>query len=114
MASAEAADAAVAELPDRLHGVPEQTRAKIPDRTVSLLLTDLDRGYGARLVGGELVDLTRLPDTRADPADVRLTMTSDSLLDLLTGQLSFVRGWAAGKIRVSASLANVLELRRFL
>ena len=114
MASTEQARAAVDEVVHRLDEVDDTTRAKIPERSVALLLHDLGGGYRARLAGGRLVDVAEVDAGDQTPADVRFVMISDQLLELLSGELSFAAAWATGRIRVHARLRELLELRRFL
>ena len=86
MASTEQARAAVDEVVHRLDEVDDTTRAKIPERSVALLLHDLGGGYRARLAGGRLVDVAEVDAGDQTPADVRFVMSSDQLLELLSGE----------------------------
>ncbi len=105
---------AVAELDRRLAAVDEDTRRRIPERSVLLVLTDVRREFHARLEGGRFVDLEEYEVGAAPKADARFTMTSQRLHDLLAGKLGFATAWATGRVRVAASPWVLLELRRFL
>jgi hypothetical protein len=114
MADIEAVREAVARLGVILEGADPEFRRKIPDRSVSVWIKDLCVAFAGRLESGSLVDVRETePDERRD-ANLRLTMSSDDLIELVEGRLHFGSGWARGRIRVDARLRDVLELRKFL
>ena len=47
-------------------------------------------------------------------ADIRLTMTSDDLVALTSGELSFGPAWATGRVKLEAGLRDLLRLRKLL
>jgi putative sterol carrier protein len=78
-------------------------------------LTDLGQVALGRLAGGTVRDLHAVADDASVPrADIRLTMTSDDLLALTRGELSFGRAWSSGRVRFEAGLRDVLRLRSLL
>ena len=85
------------------------------DRSLSCRLTDLDQVVLGRLAGGSVRDLHAVADGASVPrADIRLTMTSDDLLALTRGELSFGSAWAAGRVRFEAGLRDMLRLRSLI
>ncbi|MDT0277151.1 alkyl sulfatase C-terminal domain-containing protein [Blastococcus goldschmidtiae] len=85
------------------------------DRSLSCRLTDLDQVVMGRLSAGAVHDLEVLPDGPEVPrADIRLTMTSDDLVALTGGDLSFASAWAAGRVKLEAGLRDMLRLRKLL
>jgi hypothetical protein len=85
------------------------------DRSLSCRLTDLDQVALGRLTSGAVRDLTVLPDGPEVPrADIRLTMTSDDLVALTDGRLSFAPAWASGRVKFEAGLRDMLRLRSLL
>jgi hypothetical protein len=85
------------------------------DRSLSCRLTDLDEVVIGRLSSGAVRDLHVLPHGPAVPkADIRLTMTSDDLVALTDGQLSFGPAWATGRVKLEAGLRDLLRLRKLL
>ena len=85
------------------------------DRSVSCRLTDLGQVLVGRLTAGAVRDLHAVPDDPSLPkADIRLTMTSDDLLALTSGQLSFTPAWASGRVKLEAGLRDMLRLRSML
>jgi putative sterol carrier protein len=85
------------------------------DRTVSCRLTDLGQLVHGRLATGAVHDMTAVADGPTAPkADIRLTMSSDDLLALTSGQLSFGPAWASGRVKLEAGLRDMLRLRSML
>jgi hypothetical protein len=85
------------------------------DRSISCRLTDLDEVVLGRLGSGAVRDLHVLPHGPHVPkADIRLAMTSDDLLALTDGQLSFGPAWATGRVKLEAGLRDMLRLRKIL
>ena len=85
------------------------------DRSVSCRLTDLGQIVAGRLARGSVHDMTALPDDPSVPkADIRLTMSSDDLLALTSGELSFTPAWASGRVKLEAGLRDMLRLRSLL
>jgi hypothetical protein len=111
MASIEACQAAVQHLAELLSGVDDGVRAHADARTVSCHLSDLDTTISGRLEGGQLLDISTQPQA---PSQLRLTMTSDDLVDLSEGRLNFPRAWASGRVKLDASLRDLLRLRSLL
>ena len=85
------------------------------DRTVSCRLTDLGQLVHGRLANGSVHDMTAVADAPTAPkADIRLTMSSDDLLALTAGELSFAPAWASGRVKLEAGLRDMLRLRSLL
>ena len=85
------------------------------DRSLSCRLTDLEQVVLGRLSSGSVRDLTVVADSTEVPkADIRLTMTSDDLVALTEGQLSFAPAWASGRVKFEAGLRDMLRLRSLL
>ena len=85
------------------------------DRSLSCRLTDLDQVVVGRLSSGAVRDLQVLPDgPDVERADIRLTMTSDDLVALTAGDMSFGPAWATGRVKLEAGLRDMLRLRKLL
>ena len=104
---------AIDELAAMLSAVDEQRRRKhVPDRSLSLHVMDHDIFFRARLHDGELVDIHETT-AREPKANIRLSMTSDDLVALTRKELSFPHAWATGRVRLDASIRDLLRLRAF-
>lgn len=91
----------------------------LPSRTLSIEVVDHDVLFRGRLEQGRIVDLVEhasasLTATDLAPAAVRLSTTSDVLCDVLAGRVGFPHAWAAGLVRVQASLTDLWTLRRLV
>ena len=85
------------------------------DRSLSCRLTDLDEVVVGRLGSGAVRDLHVLPHGPEVPkADIRLAMSSEDLLALTDGRLSFGPAWATGRVKLEAGLRDMLRLRKIL
>ncbi|RBY87567.1 sterol-binding protein [Blastococcus sp. TF02A-30] len=85
------------------------------DRSLSCRITDLHEVVMGRLSSGAVRDLHVLPHGPDVPkADIRLTMSSDDLVALTSGQMSFGPAWASGRVKLEAGLRDLLRLRKLL
>ena len=112
MASIAACRTAVRELGERLADAEADVRGHVEDRTVSCRITDLDVVFSGRLHEGDLVDVTT--KLSPDPAQIRLAVSSDDLVELVAGRLSFPHAWATGRLKINASIRDVYKLRSML
>ena len=85
------------------------------DRSLSCRLPDLGQVLRGRLAGGTVRDMRTDDDAPGGPkADIRLTMSSDDLVALTDGKLSFAPAWASGRVKLEAGLRDMLRLRALL
>jgi hypothetical protein len=104
-------EAALRGLADRLDMLARSGRPPAaPDRTLSCRLPDLGISYTAELRAGALRDIAE--DSR--PAQITFTLTSDDLLAITSGQLSVTTAWATGRLKVEASVRDLLRVRSLL
>ena len=103
----------LAELADRFAAVDANLRRSVlpPRRSVEVVLTDLDVRYHALMRSGELSEITPGPLARPD---VRLSADSDDLLAMARGQLPLSTAYADGRLKVEASMMDLLRLRVLL
>ncbi len=112
MATKKQCEAALRGLAKRLDGVDESLRKKhAPDRTVTCRIPDLDTTFSGRLTDGVIRDIKDRP---LDDAQIRLTVSSDDLLAVTSGELPFASAWAAGRLKIEASVLDMIRLRSLL
>jgi hypothetical protein len=111
MATLEECEAALRDLAAQFADVDDDRRRYAFDRTVCCHLTDLDTGFTGRLGADGLVQLTR---GMSSAANVKVHCTSDDLLALTRGELSLGSAWAAGRIKIDASVFDLIKLRAVL
>lgn len=111
MASVEQCDAAFRTLADRMASADPAKRTNL-DRTLACTLPDLGVTFTGHLHDGELTDIKQVegPDG-AGNAQVKLTLSSDDLVDLVAGKTKFASAWATGKIKIDARMLDLVKLR---
>ena len=81
------------------------------DRSLACQITDLPAAFHGRLEGGKIVDLT---DGDDPGAKIKLIIASDDLLELVAGRLDAGRAFASGRLKIKASMMDLLKLRKLL
>jgi putative sterol carrier protein len=113
VATVEDCRAALARLTAHLARNAHEIRGKVNlDRSMVCRVTDLGIAFQGRLVGGELVDVTEVDETR--DADITLSAASDDLIAMVDGELDFVKALASRRVSVSANPFDLLKLRSLL
>jgi predicted lipid carrier protein YhbT len=114
MASAEECREALQALTGRLGEMNEKERSSFfSNRTFSCHVTDLGVTFVTRITenGAEPVKEVG-PDE--PPADIRLTANSDDVVALSATPANIARMWMAGRVKIQASIRDLLALRRLL
>lgn len=113
MATEQECEQALQSLARRLAAVDADQRAKYPavERTVSCAVPDLGVVFTGRLDEDGLTEVRRTDDTSAQ---VRLAASSDDLVALSEGRLGVPAAWAAGRLKIEASVLDLLKLRSLL
>jgi hypothetical protein len=114
MASAEECREALQALSGRLTEMSPNDRASyFGKRSMSCQVTDLGITFITRFT-----DKGADPVTEAEPgdppADIRLTATSDDVISLSATPANIARMWLAGRVKVQASMRDLLALRKLL
>lgn len=112
MATIEQVEEVLVELLHRLGDIDESTRALLPNsRMIEARCPDLDLIRHAEWRAGDIILLDEPPSRRPD---IRISVRSDDLLQIASGELAFGRAYAANKIRLDASMTDLLRLRAVL
>ena len=114
MATTRQIEAKLHELIARLDGASSEVHGSLagslPDgKVVEVYLTDLDASYWTQMAEGKMSGLSRGAPERAD---IRLSIASDRLIELIDGHRSVFSAYVAGELRLEASLSDLLRLRR--
>ncbi|MBB6119803.1 SCP2 sterol-binding domain-containing protein [Nocardiopsis algeriensis] len=116
MSSIDACLAGIAKVNERILAKPEEDRRKhIRERSVSVVVPDLPAVFDMRLTVEGLVDIVQRP--RGGPEarpQVRITVDSGDLVDLAEGRLDPGQALLRRRIRLDASMGDMLRLRKFL
>jgi predicted lipid carrier protein YhbT len=114
MATAEECRTALESLTGRIAELDAKDRAAhLRDRTLSCRVPDLGVTFLTKLSpnGAEPV---RLAEVGAPAAQVRFTANSDVVVAVAADPGSFLRAWLTGKLKVQASVFDLLELRNLM
>jgi hypothetical protein len=112
VATVEEVEDALVDLLGRLDGVDDTSLAVLPaHRTIEARCPDLDMVRYAEWRDGRMVVLSERPARRPD---IRVSVRSDDLLAIASGDLPFSRAYASNRIRLDASMTDLLRLRAAL
>ena len=114
MATAEECREALQALTGRLGEMNEKDRSSFfSNRSFSCHVTDLGVTFSTRITdhGAEPVKEVG-PDE--PPADIRLAGNSDDVVALAATPANIARMWMTGRVKVQASVRDLLALRRLL
>jgi putative sterol carrier protein len=81
------------------------------DRTLACQIPDLSAAFHGRLENGKIVDLTEGDDPKAK---IKMIIDSDDLLELVSGRLDAGKAFASGRLKIKASVMDLLKLRKLL
>lgn len=81
------------------------------DRSLTATITDLDVVLRGRIQDGGFHDIEQTTDPAAD---VKLTLTSDDLVQMCRGDLNALKAMATGKLKIQASMGDLMKLRKLL
>lgn len=112
MATFDECRAAVERLAERLTSVDDDERRKHAfDRSLSCYIPDLDTTFCGRLEDGHIHDIRT---EGAQPAQIKLTADSDDLVAMTDGHLSLGQAWRSGKLKVQASVLDLIKLKSLI
>jgi hypothetical protein len=78
-------------------------------KIVQIEVPDLDALYWTELAGGKLGTLRT---GRPDGVDIKLRASSDDLVAMVNGELGLMKSYLTGRVRIEASLSDLLALRK--
>jgi predicted lipid carrier protein YhbT len=92
---------------------PEDRAAHLVDRQVSCHVTDLGVTFLTRLGPDGALPVREANGSDGRP-QIRMSTRSDDLLALASDPGTFPRAWLTGRIKIEASLSDLLRLRKLL
>ncbi|MFJ4835745.1 SCP2 sterol-binding domain-containing protein [Streptomyces sp. NPDC088747] len=115
MATIEECRSALEKLADNMAGADGGVReAAALDRSLSCRVTDLDVTFVGRLQDGRIKVLDTLQGPPREKAQIRLAMSGDDLVAMVEGELHFAKAWGSGRVKLEASVLDLLRLRKLL
>jgi hypothetical protein len=111
VATVEEVEEVLERLLERLEDVDESTRSLLPPRrTIEARCPDLELVRYAEWRSGRIIPLDEPPKR----PDIRLSVRSDDLMEIASGRLPFGRAYASNRLRLDASMSDLLRLRAVL
>lgn len=90
----------------------QERERRIDERTIAVVVPDLDTTFRLRLTAEGLTGLTHHPTATApDPAQVIVTVSGDDLVAVAEDRLSAKLALVTRRVKVSASLSDMLRMR---
>ncbi len=83
-------------------------RERVPQRTVGCTILDLDVTYRGRLDRGFIVGVA---ESQEHQADIRILCTSDDLVAMVNRDVGFAHLYSTGRVRIDATLRDLIRLR---
>lgn len=114
MATVEECRKALEALAGRISELDPETRAaQLADRSMSVTVTDLGVTFVTQIGAAGAGPVTEAP-ADAPAANIRFRTQSDELIAIAADPGRFARAWLTGRVKVEASLGDVLRLRKLL
>lgn len=109
MASAEEVEKTLERLLSRFRRLDDSYKTMLPaHRVVEAEFPDIDLVYHAEWTDGAV---SQLYDGPADDPNIKVSMSSDDLIAMDQGELGFRRAFATNRLRLEASMTDLLRLR---
>jgi predicted lipid carrier protein YhbT len=104
---------ALQKLAGRLSELSEAERQEyFGDRSMSVTVSDLGVTFVTVLGAGS--DPVREAAPGEPPSDIRLTADSDQVIALAEQPMNIARAWMSRKVKIDASMKDLIRLRRLL
>jgi len=102
------------EMIDRLDQAGEEAQANLArtltsSRTIQIDVTDLEVSYWTELSEGRM---SELEEGEAPDVDIRMRAKSDDLVAMIDGEVGMMSSFMSGRVRVDASISDLLALRK--
>ncbi|QUX30865.1 SCP2 sterol-binding domain-containing protein [Nocardiopsis akebiae] len=116
MSSIDTCLAGIEKVNQRILAQPDEKRRKyIRERSLSVEVPDLEAVFDMRLTLYGLVDVThRTADRPAPRAQVRITVSSEDLVALAEDRLDVAKAVLGRRVRIDASVGDMLRVRKLL
>jgi SCP-2 sterol transfer family len=78
-------------------------------RTIQIDVPDLEASYWTELRDGRM---GKLRQGEAEEPNIRMRASSDDLVAMVNGELGLMKSYLSGRVRIEASLSDLLALRK--
>jgi len=114
MATEKQVRAKLEEMIHRLDKAGEEAQANLAralprPKTIQIDVTDLEVSYWTELAEGRMGELE---EGEAAEVNIRMRAKSDDLVAMIDGEVGLMSSFMSGRVRVDASLSDLLALRK--
>ena len=99
----------ISRLDQAREGQESLSRALPEARVVEVVVPDLDQNYWCELADGRMGSLHR---GRPQEPDIRVEAESDVLVEIVDGERSIFSSYLGGRVKIEASFADLMRLRK--
>ena len=102
-------------LVEQIDEISEEDRTKhVVERRLACRISDLGVTFYGRIHRRGLDPFKDVPPEDGRPAEVKLTLKSEDLVSMVNGELDMARALLGGRVKIDASLGDLLRLRKLL
>ena len=95
---------------DRAQEGQESLSRALPEtRVIEVFVSDLDQTYWTELAAGRMGALRK---GRPEGTDIRVEAESDVLVEMVDGERSIFSSYLGGRVKIEASFADLMRLRK--
>lgn len=114
MATKRQVEAKLRQLIKRLDGADHDVRGSLAEslpeaRIIEVIVPDLGTTYWTELAAGKM---DGLHEGSPRQAEIRVRVSSDSLVELVDGKRSLFSAYLSGQVKIEASFSDLLRLRK--
>ncbi|MFF3670328.1 SCP2 sterol-binding domain-containing protein [Microtetraspora malaysiensis] len=115
MATVEECRAALEKLVEQFDEISDEDRARhVVERRLTCHISDLGMTFYGRIHRSGLDPFTDAPPQDGRPSEVKITIASSDLISMVNGELDMGRALFGGRVKIDASLGDLLRLRKLL
>jgi SCP-2 sterol transfer family protein len=111
LATVEQCEQALHDLAARLAERDPSDKRKSLDRSLTCDVRDLGVVFAGQLREGRIENVRQVDSVQSVGAQVKLAMKGDDLVKLVAGELNMAAAWATGRVKVDASMRDIIKLR---
>jgi putative sterol carrier protein len=81
------------------------------NKTMQYFFTDTEEYYNIELVDGEPQPIK---EEKIDNPEISYKMTTDVFLDIMRGELGGMKAYTTGKLKIKASMPDIMKLQKLV